>query len=54
MDLECLEFLKGFQEFASNVGTTVDVAKDNAHYGIQSHKLWAKRLHKKWIELYGS
>jgi hypothetical protein len=53
MDLRCIEFLHGFKEFTSAIGTSVDVARDNAHYGIQSHKLWAERLHKKWIELYG-
>lgn len=49
----CTEFLYGFKEFTSNIGTCIDKAEDNAHYGPKSHKLWAERLHDKWIELYG-
>jgi hypothetical protein len=52
--VKCHEFLYGFKEFSSTIGTQIDVAADNAHYGIQSHKLWAERLYKKWIELYGN
>lgn len=51
-DLKCLEHLQTFKEFASNVGTVVDVASDNAHYGALSHKLWAEKLYNKWISLY--
>ena len=49
----CTEFLYGFKEFTSNIGTSIDKAEDNAHYGPKSHKLWAEKLHDKWIELYG-
>jgi hypothetical protein len=52
--IQCTEFLYGFKEFASNIGTGVDKAEDNAHYGPKSHKLWAERLYDKWIELYGN
>jgi hypothetical protein len=52
--VKCHEFLYGFKEFSSTVGTQIDVAADGAHYGIQSHKLWAERLYKKWTELYGN
>jgi hypothetical protein len=52
--LKCNEFLYGFTEFSSTIGTQIDVAADGSHYGIQSHKLWAERLHDKWIELYGN
>jgi hypothetical protein len=52
--VKCHEFLYGFKEFSSTIGTQFDVAADGSHYGIQSHKLWAERLYKKWIELYGN
>ena len=53
-DLECLKHLLQFKEFCSHVGTLVDKAEDNAHYGIESHRLWAEKLYKKWVELYGT
>jgi len=52
-DLKCLEYLHQYNEFCSHVGTVVDVAEDNTHYGVQSHRLWAEKLYKKWVEIYG-
>lgn len=46
-------FFHEYREYSSAVGTQIDVANDGAHYGINTHKLWADRLYKKWIELYG-
>jgi hypothetical protein len=51
--IKCLEFLFEFKEFRSMQGAAVDTAADNSHFGIISHKLWANRLYKRWIELYG-
>ena len=50
--IECNEFLYGFKEFSSFAGLQRDVAADNSHYGILTHRSWAEKLHEKWIELY--
>ena len=51
--IQANSFLHRYTEYCSAIGTQIDVAEDGAHYGIQSHSLWAERLYDKWIELYG-
>lgn len=53
-DLRCIKFLHEFEEFESSVGCIVDVGSDGVHYGVDSHYRWANKLHKKWIDLYGT
>lgn len=51
--IKSLEFLLEFKEFRSMQDCAIDVGTDNVHFGIITHKLWANRLYKRWVELYG-
>lgn len=53
-ELKVTEFLHGFKEFDSSIGCIVDTGSDGLHYGTESHRRWATKLHKKWIDLYGT
>lgn len=44
--------LSEYKEYCWTPDIAVDLAKDNLHYGIESHKLIASKLQKRWEKLY--
>jgi hypothetical protein len=41
-----------YREFYYAANINVDTAEDNLHFGVNSHQLITKNLHKKWNRLY--